>query len=166
MSETSELEKILSFLKEIGIHVVERELPEPTFLPGLNLGPECIYMDTKRLLYPGDLLHEAGHLAMTAADQRKLIGSDQIDPDWPSGGEEMGAILWSYAALKHIGIRTETVFHPHGYKKDSQWLIKSFEEGTYVGMPFLEWTGIAFGKEKAKKENKPEFPHVLKWLRD
>jgi len=165
-SEPSVLDKILTFLREIGITVTERELPEPTFLPGLSLGPACIYLDRSRLLYPGDLLHEAGHLAVTVAGQRQFIGTDKMAPDWPSGGEEMGAILWSYAALKHIGIPAEVVFHPDGYKNDSEWLIKNFEEKIYVGLPFLEWAGIAFGEQRAKAEGKPEFPAVVKWLRE
>jgi len=165
-TQTTETKKILSFLKEIGIPVIERDLPEKTFVPGLALGPNCIYMDKQRMLYPGDILHEAGHLAVTAADQRPLIGTEQIDKGWPSGGEELGAILWSYAALKHIGIPPEVVFHPNGYKKDSGWLIESFNNGVFVGMPFLEWIGIAYGKERAEKEGKPAFPKVLKWLRE
>lgn len=166
MSETSELEKMLAFLREIGISVIEREINEKTFVPGLALGPGCIYMDKAKMLYPGDLLHEAGHLAVTAADQRKLIGSDLIDKEWPSDGEEIGAILWSYAALTHIGIRPETVFHPHGYKQDSEWLIENFSEGTYVGLPFLEWIGVALGEKRAEAEGKPAFPKMLKWMRD
>nr|WP_121270711.1 hypothetical protein [Pedobacter schmidteae] len=160
------LDKILSFIRQIGITVVETELPETTFLPGLNLGPNCIYVDYGKLRYPGDILHEAGHLAVTDADQRSKIGTPEIDADWPNGGEEMGAMLWSYAALKYIGIPEEVVFHPNGYKGEAEWLINNFKNGTYIGMPFLEWTGIALGKDRAQKEGQPEFPTVLKWLRD
>lgn len=164
--ERTELTLILSFLKEIGIEVIETELPDGTFLPGLSLGPNCVYVDHSRLLYPGDLLHEAGHLAVTAADQRSKIGTTEIAADWPNGGEELGAILWSYAASKHIGIPEEVVFHKNGYKNESEWLIENFKNEVYIGMPFLEWTGIALGKARAEQENKPEFPAVLKWLRD
>lgn len=165
-NESTALNSILSFLKEIGIEVIEKELTDQTFLPGLSLGPNCIYVDHSRLLYPGDLLHEAGHLAVTTAEQRGNIGSKKADADWPTDGEEMGAILWSYAALKHIGIPEEIVFHKNGYKNDSDWLIDNFNNGSYIGLPFLEWIGIALGKEKAEKENKPGFPLVLKWIRD
>lgn len=160
------LNSILSFLKEIGIAVIEKDLGDQTFLPGLSLGPNCIYVDYSRLLYPGDLLHEAGHLAVTTAEQRGRIGSQEIDESWPTDGEELGAILWSYAALKHIGVPEEVVFHPNGYKNDSQWLLDNFSNGIYIGLPFLEWVGIALGKERAEKENKPAFPLVLKWTRD
>lgn len=160
------LDLILSFLKDIGVKVVEKELDDQTFLPGLSLGPNCIYVDYSRLLYPGDLLHEAGHLAVTTSEQRTCIGAENADMNWPTDGEEIGAILWSYAALKHIGISEQVVFHPNGYKNQSQWLIDNFTNGVYIGLPFLEWAGIALGKERAEKENKPEFPQVLKWIRD
>jgi len=166
VTDHKELKLILSFLKEIEITVIERELSEPTFLPGLSLGPNCIYVDYSRLLYPGDLLHEAGHLAVATGEQRGNIGNISADKNWPTEGEELGAILWSYAALKHIGIPEQIVFHENGYKDDSQWLIDNFSNGIYIGLPFLEWTGIALGKERAEKEGKPEFPLVLKWIRD
>ncbi|MEQ7798606.1 hypothetical protein ABDJ41_02235 [Pedobacter sp. ASV1-7] len=166
MTDHKELKLILSFLKEIGIAVIERELSESTFLPGLSLGPNCIYVDYSRLLYPGDLLHEAGHLAVTTSEQRNQIGTTAADANWPTDGEEIGAILWSYAALKHIGIPAQIVFHENGYKNDSQWLIDNFSNGIYIGLPFLEWIGIALGKERAEKEGKSEFPLVLKWIRD
>lgn len=166
MQDGTELRLILSFLDEIGITVMEKELADQTFLPGLSLGPDCIYVDYSRLLYPGDLLHEAGHLAVATVEDRRRIGSADANPNWPDGGEEMGAILWSYAALKHIGIPEEVVFHENGYKNDSKWLLDNFNNGIFIGMPFIEWIGIALGKEKAEKENKPAFPQVLKWMRD
>lgn len=162
----SSLNLILSFLNDIGIAVVEKELTDQTFLPGLSLGPNCIYVDYSRLLYPGDLLHEAGHLAVTTDEQRNNIGNIEADSLWPTDGEELGAILWSYAALKYIGLPETIVFHENGYKNDSQWLIDNFNNEIYIGLPFLEWTGIALGGERAKNEDKPAFPLVLKWIRD
>lgn len=108
-------------------------------MPGLSLGQNCIYVDYSKLLYPGDLLHEAGHLAVTTAEQRDNIGKISSDENWPTDGEELGAILWSYAALKHIGIPEQVVFHENGYKNDSQWLIDNFKNGVYIGLPF--WNG-------------------------
>ena len=166
LTETTETKRILAFLEEIGIAVIERELTGTTFVPGLALGPNCIYMDKNRMLYPGDLLHEAGHLAVTKAEWREKIGSPEMDPEWPNGGEEMGAILWSYAALKHIGIAPEIVFHPDGYKDQSDWLIENLNNKVYIGMPFLEWIGLALDEPKAQQMGTPAFPKMLKWMRD
>jgi len=164
-NQSPELEKVLSFLKEIGIDIVEKEL-ETSFLPGLSLGPNCLYIDFEKLLYPGDILHEAGHLAVTTSDERKIAGTNEMASDWPTQGEEMGAILWSFAAAKHLELPVEFVFHPNGYKNESEWLISNFTNETYIGLPFLEWTGLTLGKERATKESKEPFPKMLKWLRD
>ncbi|MFC0777215.1 hypothetical protein [Flavobacterium sp. HJSW_4] len=165
LKENDEVKKVVFFLKEIGIEIIEKELEE-TFLPGLELGPDCIYIDYDKLLYPGDILHEAGHLAVTIASERKLVGTAEISKDWPTQGDENAAILWSYAALHHLQLPADFVFHPNGYKNDSEWFISNFESGQYIGLPLLEWMGLCLGNEKAEKENKLPFPAMQKWLRD
>lgn len=160
-----EIEKIIFFLDEIGIKVVEKELDD-TFLPGLSLGSSCVYVDYKKMLYPGDILHEAGHLAVTPTANRELIGTDEIASDWPTEGEEIAAILWSFAAAKHLDLPLELVFHPNGYKNDSEWLISNFNDEVYIGLPFLEWAGLALGKERASEEGKEAFPKMIKWIRE
>lgn len=160
-----ELKKVLSFLDEIGINVVEKELGS-TFLPGLSLGPNCIYIDFEKLLYPGDILHEAGHLAVTPTSERMLAGTHEMPAEWPTPGEEIAAILWSFAAAQHLKLPIEFVFHPNGYKNESEWIISNFNNGNYVGLPFLEWAGLTLSKERALQEGEEAFPAMIKWLRD
>lgn len=164
-NKSLELEKVLSFLNEIGINVIEKELDD-TFLPGLSLGPNCLYIDYNKLLYPGDILHEAGHLAVTTTLERAIAGTDQMSIEWPSQGEEIAAMLWSYAAAIYLKLPVEFVFHPNGYKNQSEWLISSFNNENYMGLPFLEWIGLTLGKERAFKEGKEAFPVMQKWIRD
>lgn len=156
------LEKILQFLNEININVVEQELDDACFLPGLSLKKNAILLDRKRLKYPGDLLHEAGHLAVTEEDKRKWMGTDQMPDSWPGHGEEIGAILWSYAALRHLNIPATVVFHANGYKNDSEWLIEQFENENYIGLSLLEWMGLC---NSNKEKGLPVFPQMIKWLR-
>ncbi|WPO77940.1 hypothetical protein [Flavobacterium sp. KACC 22761] len=165
LKENTELKKALKFLNEIGIDVIEKQL-DSTFLPGLELGPNCIYIDYDKLLYPGDILHEAGHLAVATSADRKLIGTNQISIDWPTLGDEIAAILWSYAALHHLQLPLEFVFHSNGYKDSSDWYISNFNSGSYIGLPLLEWMGLCVGNERAEKEHKTAFPAMQKWLRD
>jgi len=165
LKENDEVKKVIFFLKKIGIDIVEKELGE-TFLPGLELGPNCIYIDYSKLLYPGDILHEAGHLAVTLPAERKLVGTVEISKDWPTQGEEIAALLWSYAALNHLKLSPEFVFHPNGYKGSSEWFISNFTSGNYMGLPLLEWMGLCLGKEKAEKEQKKPFPAMQKWIRE
>lgn len=157
-----EREKIIQFIEEIGIPVIETELPGDCFLPGLSLNKNTILMDSQRLKYPGDLLHEAGHIAVTSEELRPLIGTDQMEASWPTDGDEIAAILWSYAALKYLNLEPEVVFHPEGYKNQSQWLIAQFQQGNYIGLPLLEWMGFCAVPENEKPT---PFPNMLKWLR-
>ncbi len=164
LQRSTELTKVLDFLEEIGIPVLEKTLTD-TFLPGLALGPSCIYVDFEQLLYPGDLLHEAGHLAVTTPDERKLAGTEAQSTDWPSGGEEIGAILWSYAAAVHLNLPLDFVFHNNGYKNGSEMLISNFEQGNYIGLPFLEWAGLCLSVTRAEQEGEKPFPFMLHWIR-
>lgn len=159
-------QKILSFLHTIGIDTIEKELPDDTFLPGLSLSNKGIEIDFNKLLYPGDILHEAGHLAVTTAEDRNKIGTLEMATDWPSQGEEIGAMLWSFAASQYLEIPLEIVFHDNGYKGSSHWLMESYENETYIGLPYLEWCGLTVSNEKAKAQNVKAFPHMIKWLRD
>lgn len=155
--KTTEITKILDFLQKIGIKVIEKELPINTFLPGITIGSNCIEIDFEKLLYPGDILHEAGHLAITPRLQRDFIGTENMTEEWPSQGDEIVTMLWSYAALRYLDLPIEYVFHPNGYKNQSSWLIENYTNQNYIGLPLLEWMGMT---------SKESFPLMYKWLRD
>ena len=163
VNENVFLEKVIIFLEEIGINVIEKKLDNATFLPGISLGPNCIYIDLKKILYAGDILHEAGHLAVITSSERENINTSDYNP---IQSDEIAAMLWSYAALFHLHLPIEFVFHPDGYKGNSEWLISNYINGNYIGLPFLEWIGLTFGKINAEKQNKDTFPMMQKWLRD
>ncbi|MCW5517886.1 hypothetical protein [Muriicola sp. Z0-33] len=147
---------ISEFLRSIKIDVIDMELPNDTFLPGIQIKGETILIDRARLKYPGDLLHEAGHIAVSDIGLRKKIGTTEIGDNWPSDGEEIAAILWSYAAAIHLNLDLDIVFHPDGYKNESSWLIVQFTNKNYIGLPLLEWMALC---------KKDEFPKMRKWMR-
>ncbi|MFV0592634.1 MAG: hypothetical protein ACK5M7_14700 [Draconibacterium sp.] len=157
------LDQIIAFLNETGIKVSEAELDDDCFLPGLFPKGCGLLLDRKRLKYPGDLLHEAGHIAVTEAHLRPLIGTSEMLEQWPRPGDELGAILWSYAAACRLKIPLNVVFHPDGYKGDANWLIEQFELGNYIGLPLLTWMGFCNTKEDPQSNT--SFPAMLKWLR-
>lgn len=165
MKNEAYLKKILVFLDEIGINVIEKELPDATFLPGLALKAETIFVDYKKLKYQGDFLHEAGHIAVTSIKNRPLIGSDKMPADWPTQGDEMVAILWSFAAAKHIDIPLDFLFHSEGYKGSSEWLIETFSDENYIGLPFLQWLKMAHSNDEVSKNEKLAFPVMKNWIR-
>lgn len=156
-STKNELTIILDFLNAINIEVIDTVLPDNTFLPGLQLKGATILLDRTKLKYPGDILHEAGHIAVSEKHIRPLIGSSEITDDWPPDGEEIAAILWSFAASHHLNLDLNVVFHPNGYKGGSAWLIEQFTNKKYVGLPLLEWMSLC---------NADQFPKMKKWIRD
>ncbi len=151
---------IVAFVRNVGLPVVRGELDDGAFMPGLALDGGRIVIDEARLLYPGDILHEAGHLAVLPPDRREhtqgRLGSD--------GGEEMGAIAWSYAAALHIGLDPAVLFHADGYKGGANALLENFAEERYVGMPYLQWLGLTIDPARAAQLGVPPFPHMLRWL--
>ncbi|WP_341224410.1 carbamoyltransferase C-terminal domain-containing protein [uncultured Arcticibacterium sp.] len=152
---------IINFIESKGIDVIETNLDGyQCFLPGLFLKGNSILMDSSKMIYPGDLLHEAGHIAVTEEALRPFIGSEKMPAEWPSDGDEIASILWSYAAIEHLQINAEIVFHKDGYKGDSEWLIQQFRSKNFMGLPLFSWMGFC-------DESKPEtaFPNMIKWQR-
>lgn len=150
------IQLIIDFLNAININVIEKRLPNDTFLPGLAISGNNIFMDLEQLKHPGDLLHEAGHIAVTEEKIRPFLGTEKMGAQWPTDGEEIAAILWSYAASSYLNLDMKVVFHPGGYKNESEWLIEQFENGNYMGLPLLEWMSLC---------RKETFPVMEKWLR-
>jgi hypothetical protein len=147
-------DRIASFLVEIGIQVETCDIAGPTFLPGIEVRHGTLLIDEARLAYCGDLLHEAGHLAMLTASERMAAGPD-LGTD---GGAEMGAIAWSWAAALHLELDPAVVFHAHGYRGGSDALLENFRAGHYIGEPLLRWMGLTAAD--------PPFPQMRRWLRD
>lgn len=165
MNSTPEFEKTVRFLESIGISIVERNLELETFLPGLQLGPNVIYLDLKKLKYPGDLIHEAGHIAVTTPKERKLIGTSDMDKSWPSQGDEIAAILWSFAVIKYLELPPEFVFHKDGYKGNSGWFIDNFTSGNFMGLPLLQWFQMAYSNDEISEDANLAFPAMRHWMR-
>jgi len=155
--------KIWGFLVNIGLEIKFASIPESTFLPGIRAQMGILTIDEARLLYPGDLLHEAGHLAMLPPGWRARCRW-KVD-DGGGGSLEMGAIAWSYAAALHLGLPPEIVFHEAGYRGGSPALLDNFAAGRYVGVPLLEWAGLAATGKRAEALGIKPYPAMLRWLR-
>ena len=67
------LERILAFLHAIGIEVREAPVSGDAFLPGVRIEDGALVVDRATLRWPGDLLHEAGHIAVTPAALRPAL---------------------------------------------------------------------------------------------
>lgn len=158
---------IARFLDAIGLPLEPAQLGEDTFLPGIRLAGGRLLVDEARLTWPGDLLHEAGHLAVMPAAARAQV-SDSIEdvPGVDTEQLEWAAIPWSYAAALAIGIDPREVFHGGGYHGHSPGLVRNFELGVPIGVHLLEAAGMTATGARAGELGLPPYPHMLRWLRD
>ena len=141
-----------------------RPIDQPTFLPGLLVENGRIIADPEKLLYPGDLLHEAGHLASIPPDERKTTG-DPLPDQYVTGGFEVMALAWSYAACLHIGLDASVVFHDKGYKGEGAFLAQTFTAGNYIGLPMLQYLALAYDEKKATELGILPYPKMVHWLK-
>ncbi len=154
--------KVLEFLTSIGLQVTLSPVSNAAFLPGIDIQNGALIIDESKLRYPGDLLHEAGHLAMLPPAERAQVNSDAGD----NGGIEMAAIAWSYAAALHLRLPPEFVFHKDGYRGGSDAIIENFAAGRYIGVPLLEWAGLTVTGKRAQLLGVEPYPAMLQWLRN
>ena len=153
---TQHKKAIYDFLETIGIPLVETSLMAPTFLPGILIQAGTLLVDPTQLGYAGDILHEAGHIAVTLPTERSQL-QDNIMANRPDkAGDEMAVLLWTYAACQYLNLPLEVVFHEGGYKGQSPWLIDAFISQVYVGLPLLVWMGMT---------QTDTFPLMTHWLR-
>lgn len=160
------LHKCILFIQETGIPVHITGQQEESFLPGINISNGELFIHEPTLLYPGDILHEAGHIAVIPAAERFLLNAVTIAERPDRDAEEMGAICWSYAAAVHLGISPAFVFHEAGYKGGSASLLENFTAQRYIALPLLQWMGLTLDEKNAAAENKRPYPAMIKWLRD
>ena len=163
--ETPVVETILNFLKTIGLEYILRTIDEPTVLPGIWLENGRLVIDTEKLTYPGDLLHEAGHLAVVPPDVRKAMSGKLPGNDMHHGGEIM-AFAWSYAACVHLGLPPGLVFHDGGYHGGSNNILDNFLNGEPIGVAGLQWLGMTYEQRNAEKLNTLAYPNMIFWVRE
>ncbi|MCS3797825.1 hypothetical protein [Niastella sp. OAS944] len=159
------LDKCIQFLNSIGISIAFRKIENGSFLPGLLIEQGCIVIDKDALLYPGDILHEAGHIAVVPADRRSLLGKEAIIESKERETEEMMAIAWSYAACIYLQIDPHIVFHEQGYKGSGKSIVENFQAGHFFGTPMLQWCKMTIEPRNAQP-GESAYPQMLKWLRD
>lgn len=155
LGDAPELDAVLGFLRGIGLVVAPGVLPADSFLPAMAVRDGRLLYDPARPGWVGDLLHEGGHLAVTAPALRDTLPAVSHDP-----AEEMAVLAWSYAAAIAIGLPVGTLFHP-AYKGGCDYLIGAFARGAYIGLPMLQYWGMAAHDDA----DGPAFPAMRAWLR-
>ena len=158
--------KITDFLTEIGLEIIATQIDGETFLPGVLVDNGRILIDESKLKYPGDLLHEAGHLALATPELRSTLTGEVAFPEVVMEPVEVQAIAWSYAAALYLGLDPAIVFHDGGYRGNSKQLLFNFSVGVYIGVNGLENAGLTRTSSNDAESGVPPYPHMIRWLRD
>ena len=154
-----DIQTMAAFLGEIGIPVIAASSLLPANFPGLDIQYGCVLVDESRVVYSGDILHEAGHIAATEPSARKVLRLE------PTGGEELSTMAWSYAAAMHLGFSARKVFYPASYANFGDGLVEYFTSGNYIALPLLEKWGMTASPRMAAARGVEPYPHMLRWLR-
>ncbi|KRA42465.1 hypothetical protein [Pseudoxanthomonas sp. Root630] len=158
-------DRIVAFLREIGIDVAEGIVPEDSFLPGVRIERGTLVFDRDRLAWPGDLLHEAGHIAVTPPSARASLSDALEAHEEHADGGEAEATAWAYAACMKLGLPAEVLFHRGGYHGRSEALITTFALGVYPGSAGLVRCGMAAMASAPGAVPAGGYPDLLAWLR-
>lgn len=158
------LSKCIPFLNSIGIAIKFRKIDGVCFLPGLIIEGGNIIIDRDALLYPGDILHEAGHIAVVPAAERASLSNQSVLDSKNRETEEMMAIAWSYAACIHLELDPYIVFHESGYNGGGNNIVENFNTGHFFGIPSLQWCEMTTEPLNAKRGDEV-YPKMKKWLR-
>lgn len=157
---------IFDFIAGVGIDIVEATLPADTFLPGIELRGGGIAVDPDRLVWPGDLLHEAGHLAVLPAALRREAHEDQPNAAEVEHAGELEAMAWAWAAAVELGLPPEVLIHEGGYNGKSGDLLQMYAFGVYPGLKGLCESGMTAAPGFTQDCGPVRYPRMLRWLRD
>jgi len=157
-----EVKLILNFIKKAGVKVRLESIRTETFFPGMTISNGTLVVDVDQVKHPGDLLHEAGHIAVTPKAVRTELDSETGSSLFDEGSE-IAAIAWSYAACKYLEIDPHFVFHEEAYNGQGNAIVNNFEQGSYFGVQMLQWHGMTFGAKGANVFQVDPFPHMVNW---
>jgi hypothetical protein len=163
--DDSPLARITRFLEQIGIAPIAAALPTSTLLPGVTISAGQLLFDRTQLTWPGDLLHEAGHIAVMPGHLRAAIDATVPESDAVPHAGEVEATAWAFAATVAIGLDPTVLFHDGGYHGHAANLAFSYSVGSYPGAAGLQASGMTLSQPQAKALGLAPYPHMISWLR-
>lgn len=183
MLAAEHFDRIVDFLRTVGLPVEVGPFGAEGFLPGVTIRDGTLRVDPEHLYVSGDLLHEAGHMAIVPSRLRPMLGTnletslrDVVDADGDPlarlalAHTEIMAIAWSYAALRALDLPPETLFFAGGYKMTASQqahFLSLMENGNYFGILHLASVGMTgpMGVMAMLHANGlPPFPVMTRWL--
>jgi hypothetical protein len=166
MNHQEYFDHIVQFIERVGIRVARAEVSADSFLPGIAIADGALVVDVNRLQWPGDLLHEAGHLAVLPSELRARASDDvQVGAELGDAGEQE-ALAWAYAAAVELAIPIEVLIHEGGYRGGSKALLQMYEVGIYPGLRGLCSAGLTQAVGFTENCGEIRYPRMLRWLRN
>jgi hypothetical protein len=166
MQHTAFYDPIFAFITRIGLPIAEQALAADTFLPGIALRDGGLLVDPDQLIWPGDLLHEAGHLAVLPASMRTEAHDDDLSHADVEHAGELEAMAWAYAAAVELALPVEVLIHDGGYHGKARDLLQMYTFGVYPGLRGLCESGMAAAHGFTPDCGPLQYPKMLRWLRD
>lgn len=155
------LSAIVAAIEIVGLSVRWGPVADDIQLPGIRIVDGGLTVDTERLLYAGDVLHEAGHLAVLPPSERASV-SGTLPSD---GAQEMAALAWSFAMVQRFDLPLDVVFHD-GFKAGGSSLRETFAAGHLLGQPMLQYWGMTrLDPDDPERAHLPLYPEMGLWLR-
>ena len=165
-NQATYLEKTASFLNQIGIeyHISNEDFD--SFLGGVLIENGKLKINPTKLISIGDILHEAGHIACIPSNLRQRANDDISKSVGEKYTFEMGVIAWSVAAAFHLDIPLLEIFNQGGYKGEGEWILAQYSSKNYIGLPLLQWMGLAAFEDELIDDKILPFPAMLRWTRE
>jgi hypothetical protein len=164
-TQGTQLERVFHFLEDSGIEYYITNEDFDSFLEGIKIEKGKLKINPENLLCVGDILHEAGHLACIPSNLRSMANDNISESMGEEYTYEMGVIAWSVAAALHLDIALSEVFTEKGYKGEAQYLLDQFAAKNYIGLPLLQWMGMAAFEDELVDNEVLPFPKMLRWTR-
>ncbi|MCC5612526.1 hypothetical protein LC612_38995 [Nostoc sp. CHAB 5834] len=179
--------KAIEFVQGLGLPVTITEDADltDTFIPYVRV--EAGGLTISGAVFPGDILHEAGHLAVIPGDFRPLAVDSlsavmdamtkyiENNPhgltQWPEDplsrailqSGEAEATAWQYAAAQAIGLPDEWLFPADSYDGGSAHVLQDLKTRTYLGVNGLQAAGWTVQRKQEYRES-AVFPALNFWL--
>lgn len=177
------MQKVVSFLLEIGLEV--HMLPGASgFLPGIRINQGALEYDP-HVVSIADILHEAGHLAITPAEFRPLmsdglsagykamfnaIDEQEMEPDSPMlkailQCDDPGATAWAFAAGTHLAIEPEMIIDSRHYDGTGDEIRLALLHNAYLGINGLHRAGMCeSSRAMAAYRGVSVYPVLTRWV--
>jgi hypothetical protein len=179
--ENRHLRRVIDFLNEIGLPCSVSPGVKG-FLPGVRIELGTLLVDPNA--FPGDVLHEAGHLATMPGRFRRQASDnidtvlrlmlDTVDFSNPDVGEARAAIqcgdpeatAWAWAAGEHIGLVPGQIIALSHYGGTGGEIREMLRARAYVGIHGLSSAAFCVTRPGAMEKIRglPAYPKLAMWL--